>query len=893
MICVAAPNPRPASTGVSRAAGLLHRDRLLAALDRATLRKVTVISAPPGSGKSSLLRAWSDRARKDRRVAFVSVSREQQDARQFWLGVLDAIRQTDAIADSRSQADAAVFDGDAMVDTVVSELAKAAGIVVQPIDDLHELSSADALSQLENLLSVLPQSAHVVLSSRRDPPIRLHQLRLAGEVAELRAGDLRFTAGETRELLAASQINLSDSRAAALYERTEGWAAGLRLAVISLTGHPEPDRFVDEFSGTDRAIGEYLMAEMLERQPIEVQRMLLRTSVADRLNGELADLLAGRPGCEQMLLALEDANAFVVSLDAQRVWFRYHQLLADFLRLELRRTLAEEVPDLHRKAAAWFGDHGEVVEAIRHTLAAGDWPDAAKLLADHLFSLTLDGQEGSIAALLRSFPAGAAAEHPELALAHAATQLAQGRLEDASAQLAVAESHVVSAPPARRRRLAIAHASLRLALARRSGQFAEVVEQVNLLDASTAYGSSDLIGTDSELRAVALMNVGIVETWSGHFADAERHVTEGATLAQTIGRPYIEVACRAYQAFPSTLVSLAKARERGRQAFALAERYGLSNRPVLAPALGALASIAVWMGDFEEGERWLRRGWEVVKADIDPAAAVLLHMVTGMLHAGRGEHQSAVEALTAAVQAQSLLTGVHILAPVTAEWLARLGMPDQARATLDKFSTEHEWIDAIDLARAAISLAEGEPAAALAVLGDVQHFMPPPGFPAYALVEAHVLAGLSLLALGNRNAAARAAEAALAAAEPDRLIFPFAMNNAAELLDTLPRHQTAHGALLADVADLLRGAPARRLDREHLPQPEELSTSELRVLRYLPTNMTRPEIARALYVSVNTVNTHMRNIYSKLAANDRSSAVRRARELRLLAIGRAPSQPTD
>jgi LuxR family maltose regulon positive regulatory protein len=896
MTCVAttpraAPRSRPASTNVSLPAGLLRRDGLLAALDRASLRKVTVISAPPGSGKTSLLRAWSDRASKDRQIAFVSVRRDQQDAQQFWFTVLDAIRQRDANAESRRQPGASAFDGEVMVDTVVSELAKAAGVVVLVIDDLHELSSADALSQLEHLLSVLPKSAHVVLSSRRDPPIRLHQLRLADEVAELRASDLRFTPSETRALLSASEISLSDSGAAALYERTEGWAAGLRLAVISLSGHPEPDRFVEEFSGTDRAIGEYLMAEMLERQPIEVQSMLLRTSVADRLNGELADLLAGRPGCEQVLLALEDANAFVVSLDAQRTWFRFHQLLADFLRLELRRTFAEEVPHLHRKAAAWFADHGEVVEAIRHTLAAGDWPDGARLLADHLFSLTLDGQEGSIAALLRSFPAGASAKHPELALAHAATQLAQGRLEDAAAQLEVAESHVENAPPARRYRLAIANASLRLALARRSGQFAEVVEQVRLIDTSTADWSSDLIGMDPELRAVALMNLGIVETWSGQFADAERHVSEGATLAQAIGRPYIEVACRAYRAFPSTHVSFATARERGRDAVALAEGYGLSDRPVLAPALGALASIAVWIGEFEEGERWLRRGWEVVQADTDPAVAVLLHMVTGMLHAARGQHQSALEALTAAVQAQSLLTGVHILAPVIAEWLARLGMPDEARATLDEFSTEHEWMDAIDLARAAISLAEENPAAALAVLGDVERMMPPVGSPAYALVEAHLLAGLSHLALGDRNAAAAAAEAALAAAEPDRLIFPFVMFNTAELLNVLPYHQTAHSALLADVIDLLRGAPAPRIDRQRLPQPAELSPSELRVLRFLPTNLTRPEIARSLHVSVNTVNTHIRNIYSKLGASDRSSAVRQARELRLLAMGRAPAPP--
>jgi LuxR family maltose regulon positive regulatory protein len=815
----------------------------------------------------------------------VSVPRDQRDAQQFWLAVLDAIRQTDAIAGSQRQVAGSGFDGDAMVDTIASELADAAGVVVLVIDDLHELSSSDAISQLEHLLSVLPKSTRVVLSSRRDPPIRLHQLRLSDEVAELRAGDLRFTKSETRELLAASEISLSDSGAAALYERTEGWAAGLRLAVISLRGHPEPDRFVDEFSGTDRAIGEYLMAEMLERQPIEVQSMLLRTSVADRLNGELANLLAGRPGCEQMLLALEDANAFVVSLDVQRTWFRYHQLLADFLRLELRRRLADEVVGLHSKAAQWFADHGEVIEAVRHTLAAGDWPDAARLLADHLFSLTLDGEEGSIAALLRLFPDGASAEHPELALAHAAVQLAQGRLEDASAQLAVAESHVESAPPARRRRLAVANASLRLALARRSGQFAEVMEQVKLLDASTARRSNDSIAMDSELRAVALMNLGIVETWSGRFEDAERHVTEGATLAREIGRPYIEVACRAYQAFPSPNVSLTDARERCRRALALAERYDLSDRPVLAPAFGAMAGITLWMGEFEEGERWLRRGWEVIQADIDPAAAVLLHMVTGMLHAGRGEDQAALAALTAAVQAQSLLTGVHILAPVIAEWLARLGMPDEARAALDEFSTDHEWIDAVDLARAAISLAEGDPATALAVLGDVQRMMLPPDSPAYGLVEAHLLAGLAHLDLGNRDAAAAAAEAALAAAEPDRLMFPFAMNNAAELLDALPRHQTAHSAFLADVVDLLRAAPAPSTGREFLSQTAKLSPSELRVLRYLPTNLTRPEIAEALYVSTNTINTHIRNIYTKLGVRDRSSAVRCARQLRLLSTG--------
>src|SRR6202000_1670040 len=201
-------------------------------------------------------------------------------------------------------------------------------------------------------------------------------------------------------------------------------------------------RFVAEFSGSDRTVAEYLIAEMLERQPPDVQGLLLRTSPLDRVNGELADLLAGRPGSEQILLDLEDATAFVESLDPGRTWFRYHHLFADLLRLELRRTLPEEVPALHRRAAGWFTLQAQAAEAIRHTQAAGDWADAARLLADHSFSLTLDGQEGAIGALLQSFPGGASLDHPDLALARAATHLAQGRLEDAAAQLALAESHV-------------------------------------------------------------------------------------------------------------------------------------------------------------------------------------------------------------------------------------------------------------------------------------------------------------------------------------------------------------------------------------------------------------------------------------------------------------------
>lgn len=293
------------------------------------------------------------------------------------------------------------------------------------------------VAQLTRLLTNLPPGVHAVLTTRHDLRLRLHQLRLAGELGEIRAADLRFTERETRELLDAAGIALSEAGAALLHQRTEGWAAGLRLAVISLTDHPDPERFVAEFSGSERTVAEYLVAEMMDRQPGDVQDLLLRTSLLDRVDGELADLLTGRPGSERILLALEDANAFVVSLDPERTWFRYHHLFGDLLRLELRRRLPEEVPTLHRRATGWFIQHGQMVDAIRHTQAAGDWPAAARLLADHSFSLTLDGQTQTMQALLRAFPPGA--EHPELALVRATVDLVQGRLDEAAAHLAVAE----------------------------------------------------------------------------------------------------------------------------------------------------------------------------------------------------------------------------------------------------------------------------------------------------------------------------------------------------------------------------------------------------------------------------------------------------------------------
>ena len=866
---------------------LIDRGDLLAAVDRAAARKVTIISAPAGSGKTSLLRAWAGRQGERHRLAVLQVQRDQQDAQQFWLALLDAIRHASATT-GRAGPSAATpdFNAPAMADRVLSELAEAGAGLTLVIDDLHELNSPEALAQLSRLLTNLPPRVHAMLATRHDLRLGLHQLRLAGELAEIRAADLRFTERETRELLDASGIALSEAGAALLHQRTEGWAAGLRLAAISLAGHPDPERFVAEFSGSDRTVAEYLIAEMLERQPDDVQDLLLRTSLLDRVNGELADVLTGRPGSERILLDLADANAFVVPLDPGRTWFRYHHLFGDLLRLELRRTLPEEVPVLHRRAAGWFTLQGQVVEAIRHTQAAGDWPGAARLLADHSFSLTLDGQVQTMQALVRAFPPGQ--DHPELALVRAMADVVQGRLDEAAAHLAVAEAYAGTAPPDRQRRLRVAIASLKLSLARRRGHLAGVIEQVRFLASPVTGQSDEDIALGSDLRAVALMNLGTAEAWTLGLPDAERHLQEGAVLAREIGRPYLEVGCLAQLGFASKIHPFATTQRRCREAIALAERYGWGAEPVIAPALITLASTMVWLGEFDEGEQWLRRTVRALQADTGPDIGLLVHVVSGMLPAVRGRHHEALQEFSAAEELQSQLEGSHALASQVTGWMlatqARLGRTGEARAVLAALDDERAGCGEIRDACAVICLAEGDPAGALGALRDVvDGTAPVVGY--VTVVEAHLLAGLARRELGDQRAANQAAERALALAEADRLVLPFAMTGSRELLEALPRHETAHAALLTDILDVLHGSsPAA----ENQPPPlyaEELSPGELRVLRYLPTNLSRPEIAGELSVSVNTVSTHVRSIYAKLQVRDRSSAVQRARELRLLAAG--------
>jgi len=871
--------------------GLVFRHDLVGILNRAAQKQVTIIAAPAGSGKTSLLRAWAGRPGQDCRVAFLTVRPGQHDMQLFWVALLDAVRAAAGTGDGGAQLPPVTpgASGGAIVDRVLSELEESRGHLVLVIDDLHELSAPEAAGQLTTLLTRLPAGVRAIVATRRDLPLRLHKLRLAGDLAEIRAAELRFTEDETRQLLAGAGIALPGPVATMLHQRTEGWAAGLRLAVLSLAGHPDPERFVAEFSGSDRTVAEYLMAEMLERQPPEVQGLLLRTSVLDRVNGELADLLTGACGSERILLDLEDANAFVVSLDPGRTWFRYHRMFGGLLRLELRRTMPAAIAGLHQLAARWLAERGQPADAIGHWQAAGDWDEAARMLADNALSLTLDGQAGTVAALLRSFPAQTGEDSPDLTLVRAIADQYEVRLDQTDAHLREVRAYAAITPPARRHRLQLAVASVDLLSARLRGNFDSIFEQAGaLLGPDDGQTSADAALT-SDLKAVALLNLGVTEAWSLRLADSERHLLEGAALARRIGRPYLEVACLAHLGFAVTGHSFAMARQRCEEAIALAARHGWDAEPVTAPALAALANALVWTGQFDLAEHWLDRARRATQADGEPGIRLLVCLTSAILHAARGHCDRALEEFAAARRIQVLMAGEHGLTTRVNAWTiatqARLGMAGQARAALAALDGRQASGGEIRTAAAAILLAERDPAAARRELrvvldGDV------PVLSYLTRVEAHLLDAFACRDLGDERASQAAAEQALNLAEPDRLILPFAMTGAWQLLETGPPPGTSHAALVTDILDAIRSGARAGLSQPGMMLVEELSRSELRVLRYLPTNLTRREIAGELSVSLNTVDTHIRRIYAKLGAADRTAAVERGRELRLLSVGR-------
>jgi LuxR family maltose regulon positive regulatory protein len=860
-----------------------------------------MVSAPPGSGKTVLLRSWIDAAGLAERAAWVPVGRDEHDPQRLWLSVLGALRQTAPGSQLVRELTAAPdLDGWAMVERLLKDLAPLDERLWLVLDDVQELGSDQARRQLELLLMRAPPELRFVLATRHDVRLGLHRLRLEGELTEVRADDLRFSLAEARELLAAAGVGLTDPALARLVDRTEGWAAGLRLAALSLAGHPDPERFAAEFSGSERTVAEYLLAEVLDRQPGEVRRLLLRTSVLEQVNGELADLLTGGSGGERVLQDLEQAGALVVSLDPARSWFRYHRLFAGLLELELRRTEPAEAAGLHELAATWFAGHGFGVEAIRHAQAAQDWGRAARLLADHWPGLYLDGQAATVHRLLAGFPAEARAADADLAALAAADELAQGSLEAAERYLGLAErglegvSGSASAPASRRGQALVLLGMVRLLLAGQRGNLSAVAEEaqrLQVLAGAPEAAQYDLApaaraGLSDELRALALIILGDTEIWGARLDQAGPHLEQAAALAHRIGRPYLEFIALAHQSAGEVTRSLPRAAELSRRAIDLAERHGWTDETAAGIASMALGSVLAWQGRLDEAEAWLQRAERTVRAEADPAVALAVYHIRAQLELARGRVADALAAFRAAERLAGHLAAPGMLAtPMRALLLlalVRLGETERAEQILAGLGEHDRDRGEIGVAAAMLRLAQDDPPAATVALAPVLDESAPVGWRSW-LVEAFLLEAIARDALGDQAAAGRALERALDLAEPDGAVLWFLLHPAPDLLERHARPGTGHATLIARILDLLAGHTPALPPAGPRPPLEQLSGSEIRVLRYLPTHLSAPEIAGELSVSTSTVKTHLRNLYAKLGVHSRAEAVESARTLGLLA----------
>jgi LuxR family transcriptional regulator, maltose regulon positive regulatory protein len=839
-------------------------------------RPFTLVSAPAGSGKTELLAQWIGAGRAPGPVAWVPLGRDHADPHRFWADVIASLGA--AHVDLATLAPPPRGELRPFLTSVINTLFGVNEPLVLVLDDLHLVASQSIVRDLEWVLENAPANLRLVAATRSDPLFRLQRLRVAERMSEVRAADLAFTREEASALLGG--VDLSDDDLDSLWRRTEGWAVGLKLARLSLDGHANPRAFVAGFAGGDSAVSDYLISEVVARQAADALLFLLRTSVAERVTGDLAEALTGAASGSHMLRELARRDAFVSSVGEEGGWYRYHPLFADVLRAELHRRLPGEAPRLHRIAAAWHARHGAPLEAVRHAVEAGDWALAAEVLGDHWLVFVVRGGGTVLYELVKRIPEEAVRADAELALATAGLLLEQGDHEGADELLVAAHELAMDLPEPRRRRFAVTSTATTLYRARLRGDVQEALSAARLVldehwDREVAV----------EVRALTLANLGIAEFWDGDLGAAGEHLQQAAGLALECGNDFVLFLAESYAAAADAREGrLTEARTRAHTAIQLAERRGWTRLAHAAIAYSTFATVHLWRGEVEAAERLAERAAEAVEHSTEPLLRPAVAQVRARLLVLKGKPLTALDLLGAAGADGPLPPFLRVSTGLLeAELWLGLGEPARARRRLAEIDAEDASDAAIGLAR--LELASGDPGAAIRAVATFLADERRPVLP-FARAEIWAIDAIARDAVHDEDGALRALERALDLAEPRGYAGILARYGAPlrSLLRRRVDRGTAHRALAAQLLSTLdessaaeRGAPATLL--------EPLSDRELAVLRFLPTMMSNAEIAAEMFVSVNTVKTHLKHVYRKLDVADRRDCVRRARELRLLSPG--------
>jgi LuxR family maltose regulon positive regulatory protein len=882
---------------------LLSRPRVFQRLDRGLERPLTVLAAPAGFGKTTALCAWLPRVPGP--AAWVSLDAGDNDPIQFWTYVLTALESAHPGVATTPLAMLQLPHPPPLATvlrTLINAIAALADDVVLVLDDYHLITAPAIHESIALLLAHPPPQLHLYLASRSEPPLPLARLRAYDQVSEIRADDLRFQPDEVGAWLGEVMgLRLSAEDVARLAERTDGWAAGLQLAALSLQGHPDPSRFIASFGGSHRYVLTYLGDEVLAAQPPEIQSFLVRTAILERLCGPLCDALTGQRDGQAMLVRLEQANLFLIRLDDDGRWYRYDHLFRDLLRHRLREERSVEIPDLHRRAADWLKGEGLIAEAVEHLLAIPDAEEAACLIEQSTREMLVRNEYAAVLSLIGRLPEEAIAARPRLCLYHAGALLSSGRLDDAERWISYAERWFASASEQKdpatadpdRRDLAGEVASLKAALAAMRGDAATAIHY-----ARTALEA--LPEQDAFSRASVVLTLGLAYDVNGDPQAADEALIEASRLsfaAENLPMATLALRLRAYLLMSQG--RLQQAADLLHQVIQVSEARGGALAALAGGAYSGLATILYERNDLVgarlAAEKAIALGeqWANPEDEIDGLVRRML------VHQAEGQSRAALEAaqrIEQIVRSNATFPWTRALAAAAG---ALLALRQGRLADAERWADEHELSAADDapdstslsqtferIVYARVLIARQRLAEVAELLGRLQP---------QAETEARIGNLVGILALqalvwqarGESATALETLERAVSLALPEGYVRVFVDEGAPmrSLLARL-RERQHKGSVPRRYVDTLlaafesTAAPPRDAARPRLIDPP--SAREREVLRLLARGRSNQEIARELVVAVSTVKTHVHNLYAKLQAADRLEAVMRARELGLL-----------
>ena len=905
---------------------VLPRPRLGARLDEGSKGKLTLVSAPAGSGKTTALSVWlAASSDPDRSSAWLSLDPADNDPARFWRYIIAAVERLHPDAGGTTVAllgSPQLPPGQVISTTLLNALAELPNDAVLVLDDYHMIESRAVHEALAFFVEHLPPQMHVVISTRADPPLPLGRLRARAEMAELRAADLRFTCEEAATLFdRAADVRLSARDIEELERRTEGWIAGLQLAALAMQDRPDASDFVASFAGTDRHVVDYLAEEVLGRQPEHVQSFLLRTSVLDRMCAPLCDEVTTGAEAQEMLEYLEHANLFVVPLDGERQWYRYHHLFADVLRQRLSRTRTALLPELHRRAGAWFEENGLVTEAIDHALVAGDWERAVRLIEAIGMTVVLGKQVQTMLGWVGELPEELVRSRPVLCTIHAIALAYSGRPDAAEARVRQAEWGVGENPTTDEDRLILGRiAVIRSTMARFPGDLERCVEM--------AHRALELLPeteTASRERAGARVNVSFAFQVSGDVSPAnERLLEEAVASSRAVGDAIPLLRSINFLARLRTLQGrLRAAAATYEEAAAVASgRDGLRDLVNSAAYYVGLGDIHREWNDLDSAESHLKRGMGLLGGSLAIDADVIAHgyLSLARLLQARGRVADALATMDQFANLAQRRNFVGLLVargeaararlalmqgdlPVAARWAEASGLDPDGEVV---YSSEETLLT---LARVLLARGRANPAGSplgsplhdcLRLLDRLSHAAGGAGR-MHSAIEILILHALAHRAQHERSEALAALERALTLAEPEGYVRLFVDEGAPmkELLssylgarreearDEQYRASIGHARRLLTVfqtphtsVQLL--APGGNAPEHFQPLPEPLTAREREVLELISDGLSNREIATRLFIEVGTVKGYVHIILRKLEADTRTKAVARARELRLL-----------